>query len=84
MRITIERDARDMLKVTVFTGLYGEGEAKLTFWPETVPVVDIKEGVQGEVFLPGDVEIYSAKDHDKISPRPLLSVWRGKMPGNGR
>jgi hypothetical protein len=81
MRIKLKRNETDgHTDVIIIDAVEHEGEVFVAFHTSLMPVIEIEEGVQGEVFLPSTVELFDAKDHEKLAPRPELSVWRGKVP----
>lgn len=81
MRIIIKKSESGLARVIIKEALDHDGEAHVEFLTALVPSVEIDEGVQAEIFVPMATARYNAVDYDKISPRPLLSIWNGKAEG---
>jgi len=85
MRITLEADPADtgMVRVTIRVPGYGEGEMISTIITETVPVIEIKGGVQAEVFVPDATHLIVAEDGAEFPlPGAGVSVYRRPVPAD--
>ena len=82
MRIVFEEDPRFGIKITVTGAMGPEGDFKQTFWPATVPVIEINGDPQMMVFVPSETGLLEIPDSlsDPLPYRTGLAVYRGKLP----